>query len=214
MTDLHAFGIQRVIWRAHSHVIQDPSFLSNGTRLESIFSVDLSINRLSFGILKRALSNNNSNFTAVLLTHQLLPLSFFTTLTNLSIQSTHDSGNVGCRLARCNFLCELFQWYQDLCVSTWKNKAFDVFWRSRSTYSQTRLCIVSFVFCEFFILLKVRFGLILLVQDEVNAIKWDPQGLLLASCSDDLTAKVLSDSFMKSVLTFYLSCTSLSLFLY
>lgn len=27
-------------------------------------------------------------------------------------------------------------------------------------------------------------------EDEVNAIKWDPQGLLLASCSDDLTAKI------------------------
>lgn len=27
-------------------------------------------------------------------------------------------------------------------------------------------------------------------QDEVNAIKWDPAGNLLASCSDDFTAKV------------------------
>ena len=27
-------------------------------------------------------------------------------------------------------------------------------------------------------------------QDEVNAIKWDPSGSLLASCSDDFTAKV------------------------
>lgn len=26
--------------------------------------------------------------------------------------------------------------------------------------------------------------------DEVNAIKWDPSGSLLASCSDDYTAKV------------------------
>jgi WD40 repeat protein len=26
--------------------------------------------------------------------------------------------------------------------------------------------------------------------DEVNAIKWDPTGTLLASCSDDYTAKV------------------------
>ena len=30
------------------------------------------------------------------------------------------------------------------------------------------------------------------VQSEVNAIKWDPTGSLLASCSDDWTAKVLS----------------------
>ena len=27
-------------------------------------------------------------------------------------------------------------------------------------------------------------------QNEVNAIKWDPQGNLLASCSDDMTLKV------------------------
>ena len=26
--------------------------------------------------------------------------------------------------------------------------------------------------------------------DEVNAVKWDPSGTLLASCSDDCTAKV------------------------
>lgn len=26
--------------------------------------------------------------------------------------------------------------------------------------------------------------------DEVNAIKWDPSGTLLASCSDDFSAKV------------------------
>ena len=28
------------------------------------------------------------------------------------------------------------------------------------------------------------------LQNEVNAIKWDPQGQLLASCSDDMTLKV------------------------
>jgi transducin (beta)-like 1 len=27
-------------------------------------------------------------------------------------------------------------------------------------------------------------------QNEVNAIKWDPQGRLLASCSDDMTLKI------------------------
>ncbi|CAN0491080.1 unnamed protein product, partial [Hapterophycus canaliculatus] len=30
--------------------------------------------------------------------------------------------------------------------------------------------------------------------DEVNAIKWDPSGSLLASCSDDYTAKVCTVS--------------------
>lgn len=30
--------------------------------------------------------------------------------------------------------------------------------------------------------------------DEVNAIKWDPTGSLLASCSDDFTAKVRENS--------------------
>lgn len=30
------------------------------------------------------------------------------------------------------------------------------------------------------------------LQNEVNAIKWDPQGLLLASCSDDMTLKIWS----------------------
>ena len=29
-----------------------------------------------------------------------------------------------------------------------------------------------------------------LFQNEVNAIKWDPSGMLLASCSDDMTLKV------------------------
>ena len=29
-----------------------------------------------------------------------------------------------------------------------------------------------------------------LLQNEVNAIKWDPSGMLLASCSDDITKKV------------------------
>jgi transducin (beta)-like 1 len=28
-------------------------------------------------------------------------------------------------------------------------------------------------------------------EDEVNAIRWDPSGSLLASCSDDTTAKVI-----------------------
>lgn len=31
-----------------------------------------------------------------------------------------------------------------------------------------------------------------LFQGEVNAIKWDPTGALLASCSDDNTAKVIA----------------------
>ncbi|CAN0548520.1 unnamed protein product, partial [Ectocarpus sp. 8 AP-2014] len=34
--------------------------------------------------------------------------------------------------------------------------------------------------------------------DEVNAIKWDPSGTFLASCSDDYTAKV-SQSVSQSV---------------
>jgi WD40 repeat protein len=38
--------------------------------------------------------------------------------------------------------------------------------------------------------LSTRLVLMLLLQDEVNAIKWDPSGTLLASCSDDYTAKV------------------------
>lgn len=29
------------------------------------------------------------------------------------------------------------------------------------------------------------------LQGEVNCVKWDPTGSLLASCSDDVTAKVL-----------------------
>jgi WD40 repeat protein len=37
------------------------------------------------------------------------------------------------------------------------------------------------------------------LQDEVNAIKWDPTGTLLASCSDDFTAKV---NFATHLVTF------------
>lgn len=33
----------------------------------------------------------------------------------------------------------------------------------------------------------------LYLQNEVNAIKWDPTGNLLASCSDDMTLKVSPD---------------------
>lgn len=33
------------------------------------------------------------------------------------------------------------------------------------------------------------------LQNEVNAIKWDPTGNLLASCSDDMTLKVSGDVF-------------------
>lgn len=36
----------------------------------------------------------------------------------------------------------------------------------------------------------VNFPLALKFQNEVNAIKWDPTGNLLASCSDDMTLKV------------------------
>eukprot|EP00698_Gefionella_okellyi_P001357 TRINITY_DN112_c0_g1_i1.p1 TRINITY_DN112_c0_g1~~TRINITY_DN112_c0_g1_i1.p1 ORF type:complete len:465 (+),score=53.86 TRINITY_DN112_c0_g1_i1:57-1451(+) len=36
-------------------------------------------------------------------------------------------------------------------------------------------------------------------QDEVNAIKWDPTGNLLASCSDDCTARIWSNSQGKCV---------------
>lgn len=38
----------------------------------------------------------------------------------------------------------------------------------------------------------VFFRLSALFQNEVNAIKWDPSGMLLASCSDDMTLKVES----------------------
>lgn len=38
---------------------------------------------------------------------------------------------------------------------------------------------------------------IMLLQGEVNCVKWDPTGSLLASCSDDITAKV------NSFLSFY-----------
>ena len=36
-------------------------------------------------------------------------------------------------------------------------------------------------------------------QNEVNAIKWDPQGRLLASCSDDMTLKVQQKSKCKFI---------------
>ena len=36
-------------------------------------------------------------------------------------------------------------------------------------------------------------------QNEVNAIKWDPQGRLLASCSDDMTLKVKSKERIQKI---------------
>lgn len=41
-------------------------------------------------------------------------------------------------------------------------------------------------------LLIMRFFILFTSQNEVNAIKWDPQGQLLASCSDDMTLKIWS----------------------
>lgn len=38
-------------------------------------------------------------------------------------------------------------------------------------------------------------------QNEVNAIKWDPTGNLLASCSDDMTLKVNVDQFFYAILS-------------
>lgn len=40
----------------------------------------------------------------------------------------------------------------------------------------------------------LNFSLSLTPQNEVNAIKWDPTGNLLASCSDDMTLKVSEES--------------------
>lgn len=39
-----------------------------------------------------------------------------------------------------------------------------------------------------------------LFQNEVNAIKWDPSGMLLASCSDDMTLKVTWSGGMGSLI--------------
>lgn len=46
----------------------------------------------------------------------------------------------------------------------------------------------------FFLLIKISESL--LFQGEVNAIKWDPTGSFLASCSDDHTAKVISKKLL------------------
>lgn len=63
----------------------------------------------------------------------------------------------------------------------------------------TKFCIDSMT-VENYTCLRTMFGALLSEfvpptyvfspQDEVNAIKWDPTGTLLASCSDDFTAKV------------------------
>ena len=45
-------------------------------------------------------------------------------------------------------------------------------------------------FCCVFQLILVHFNIFF--QSEVNAIRWDPSGTLLASCSDDMSAKVNS----------------------
>lgn len=41
-------------------------------------------------------------------------------------------------------------------------------------------------------------------QGEVNAIKWDPTGSLLASCSDDYTAKVIAYDYELRLLVLHL----------
>ena len=46
--------------------------------------------------------------------------------------------------------------------------------------------------CAFHFVLRKALQTVFVVclQNEVNAIKWDPSGMLLASCSDDMTLKV------------------------
>jgi WD40 repeat protein len=42
--------------------------------------------------------------------------------------------------------------------------------------------------------------------NEVNAIKWDPQGKFLASCSDDMTLKVSIDLVLIIILSVFGIC--------
>ena len=50
--------------------------------------------------------------------------------------------------------------------------------------------------CSISICLHCLIATFLLFQSEVNCIKWDPTGSLLASCSDDNTAKVILHNSM------------------
>lgn len=70
--------------------------------------------------------------------------------------------------------------------------------------------VIDMVVCaKYFISHRNLFALTLdtLLQGEVNAIKWDPTGTLLASCSDDSTAKV-RDNF--DIMFWLVECYDLS----
>ncbi|CAM9678388.1 unnamed protein product, partial [Ectocarpus sp. 13 AM-2016] len=67
----------------------------------------------------------------------------------------------------------------------------DVDWKDDLTFAtcSTDKAIHTCVIGEEYVV--VLSGLVLAGHcDEVNAIKWDPSGTFLASCSDDYTAKV------------------------
>jgi len=64
-----------------------------------------------------------------------------------------------------------------------KSKPLKCFQGHAVTFRKMRILHLSLT--AFFVVI-----LLLLSKDEVNAIKWDPSGSLLASCSDDYTAKV------------------------
>lgn len=59
--------------------------------------------------------------------------------------------------------------------------------------SQVHFLLDAFVqkmLTELWNMMLILLVLCLLFQGEVNCVKWDPTGTLLASCSDDSTAKV------------------------
>lgn len=58
----------------------------------------------------------------------------------------------------------------------------------------------------------VSFTLAVHFQNEVNAIKWDPTGNLLASCSDDMTLKVNAQCEVGWLSVVWLHCVFSAMF--
>lgn len=105
---------------------------------------------------------------------------------DLCIEIFH-SPSTGCRLAEQHHLCLLQHRHVHPRMSPWQRPAPQDLPGPHG--KQLFLCCSPDLY-TMLTPLRVTLTSFCVLQNEVNAIKWDPSGMLLASCSDDMTLKV------------------------